>query len=156
MLQRQVELPQSPPMSAPASTFAPLLALTLAAVGCGRGYDGPPRVAVVPVTGKVLFQGRPAANAFVIFHPKSPQGDVPSPRSVADAEGRFAVTTYDHADGAPEGEYVVTVELKKLVQKDGEAKAGPNVLPPKYQSKGTSTLLVRVAKGAGEIPLEIK
>jgi hypothetical protein len=69
--------------------------------------------------------------------------------------GNFSVTTFDTADGAPAGEYVVTVELRPFVQKDGEYVPGASLVPAKYRDVKTSDLKVRVAEGENRVPLKI-
>ena len=56
----------------------------------------------------MLVEGKPAEGVQVFFHPldASQRG---IPRGVTDAEGRFQLRTYHDGDGAPAGEYTVTV-----------------------------------------------
>lgn len=89
------------------STLASLLCLI---VGCGRGT---PRT--MPVTGVVIFQGVPLAEADVAFTPK---GGRPA-TGRTDAAGRFTLTTFKTDDGAVIGQHVVTV--CKHVKKDSNA-----------------------------------
>src|SRR5438105_15139802 len=82
-----------------------LAALALLAAGCSG------RRSVSPVSGQVFVGKKPAAGAMVTFHPvRDAGGPVYRPNGYADAQGRFALTTYTQGDGAPAGEYVVTVE----------------------------------------------
>jgi hypothetical protein len=74
-------------------------------VGCGN--PGQTRIAVYPVEGKVLVGGIPAANAHVTFHPTADGAPIPVGRTGPD--GTFTLTTFTAGDGAPAGEYVVTV-----------------------------------------------
>jgi hypothetical protein len=71
-----------------------------------------------PVGGTVTVDGKPApAGVVVSLHPQFPEADrLPiHPRGATDETGRFKITTYNSNDGAPEGEYVVTVEwLQRL------------------------------------------
>lgn len=83
--------------------------LALFAAGCGEGQ--PKREPVFPVRGEVYVNGQPAGGAMVSF---VPLGDRDNPRARrsqgrAGADGVFQLTTYDKDDGAPEGNYVVTV-----------------------------------------------
>jgi hypothetical protein len=73
---------------------------------CGDG-----RVKVYPAHGKVVDEkGKPAAGALVMFHPVSPPGgNVEAVVCTADADGVYRLTTYTAGDGAPAGQYVVTV-----------------------------------------------
>ena len=67
---------------------------------------------VVAVDVEVLHQGKAAAGAQVVLHPA--QSDVAGfllarPHGVVAADGSVRLTTYHTDDGAPEGDYVVTV-----------------------------------------------
>ncbi len=70
---------------------------------------------MAPVRGQVFAERtEPAAGALVVFHPV--EADVePTLRPVAyvDEAGNFELTTYDRGDGAPSGEYVITVEWRE-------------------------------------------
>lgn len=132
---------------------AAIALVTLLAAGCSKTETD--RVPVFPVTGQVTFDGRPAAGAFVVFHRKDNTVGFPPPRAQVDQQGNFAVSTYVSQDGAPVGEYVVTVELRKVVDKDGEFVPGPNVLPPKYSSPKTTSLVAKINEGENSLPIKI-
>ncbi len=116
------------------------------------------QVTVHPVSGKVTFKGEPAEGAQVILHPKGhtlPDRTVPTAR--ADASGAFKIGSYKAGDGAPPGDYVVTVVWKKVVASEGGAGPGPNVLPKEYASADTSPVQLTVKDGSNEIPpIELK
>jgi hypothetical protein len=132
-----------------------LSSLVLSVVGCGRSDKN--RVAVHPVQGTIQFRGQPIEGAFVSLSPTSAIEGVPAPRATVAKDGSFAVTTYDGNDGAPEGEYVLTVHWYKLVRQANELVGGPNVLPPKYASAKTSDLRVTVAAGENRLnPIQIR
>src|SRR5258707_9127857 len=61
------------------------------------------------VQGKVLYQGRPAKGALVVFHPKGNDSltAIP-PTGVAGEDGAFTLSSGRDA-GAVAGEYIVTV-----------------------------------------------
>lgn len=136
-----------------AAAGALLVALALA-TGCSRSE--PDRVEVHPVTGQVLFEGKPAAGAFVVFHPKQDTPGVPRPTASVDKQGNFTLSTYTAGDGAPQGEYAVTVVLPSMVKKDGEFEPGPNLLPPKVANPATSPIVAQVAAGQNTVPIKIK
>lgn len=110
----------------------------LLACGCGSG-----RKPVFPITGKVLVNGKPAAHAMVVFHPVGENGpDVVKPRGKVETDGSFTLTTYDGNDGAPAGDYQVTVEQWLS---SGKADEGPsNRLPARYAKPDTSGLTAKV------------
>ena len=66
-------------------------------------------------------------------------------------DGSFAVSTYDGGDGAPEGEYVLTVQWYKPVRQGNDLVGGPNVLPAKYASPRTSDVRITVAAGENHL-----
>lgn len=135
--------------------FAVLTALVLPAVGCSRGDKN--RVAVHPVEGAIQFRGQAMEGAFVSLHPKSAPAGVPTPRATVARDGSFTVSTYDGNDGAPEGDYVVTVQWYRPVRVGNDLVGGPNVLPQKYGSAETSDLIVRVAAGENHLkPIKLQ
>ena len=136
----------------PGAVAAAVLFLMALAGGCS---GEPPRPAVYPVTGQVVFDGRPAAGAIVSFHPKGAPGQFPTPSAKADGRGNFSLTTYQAEDGAPQGDYIVTVELRPVVTKNGEIEFGPNQLPPKYSSPKTTTVVASVTEGENKVPIKI-
>jgi hypothetical protein len=68
------------------------------------------RKPVFPVSGSVTFQGRAAEGVRVAFHPSpDPNDHGLCPQAVVAADGSFRLTTYAAFDGAPSGEYFVTL-----------------------------------------------
>lgn len=137
------------PLTALASTVALIASLLLA--GCGR--SGPPRVATHPTKGSITFQGQPVSGAFIALHRKQhADHDVPTSTAVVQPDGTFAVSTYDAGDGVPEGEYVVTIQWRKIVKSGSDYVPGPSLLPARYSRPETSDLIVRVAAGDNALP----
>ncbi len=130
--------------------FGPLTLALLLAAGCSGKLEKE-RVAVYPVEGAVTFKGQPMPGAFIVFHPKTPQPNAPAPRAEISKDGALKVSTYDGGDGAPEGEYVVTIEWRKLVKQGPDLVAGPNVVPAKYGRPETSDIVRRVAAGPNNL-----
>jgi len=140
---------------------ATLLVAVLAASGCSKKAERP-RVPTTTAAGQVLLDGKPLAGALVILHPQGAEKveapgakepiPAPSARGVSQPDGRFTLSTYDTGDGAPVGEYAVTV-VHRPAQKNGESfEPGPNVLPPRYASAKTSGLRVKISEGENELP----
>lgn len=101
---------------------------------CSQQGGGKP---VYPVRGHVFVGDRPAVQAFVVFHPVNdddPQAT--RPYGHVGADGAFTLTTYDPGDGAPAGEYVVTVVW--LAATGGEDR--PDRLKGRYRDPKTCTL----------------
>jgi len=116
-----------------------VLVLAVVAVCCSSCGKADNRKPTFVVSGKVLDGTKPLANVAVVFHPVGEDG--PKPRGKTDAEGAFSLTTYDTADGAPAGEYRVTLELWLA----GRPDEGPsNRLPAKLakpESSGFQTTI---------------
>jgi hypothetical protein len=119
--------------------------------GCGDG-----RVHVHPVQGQVLFEGKPAPHAHVVLHPVHANDKTPPPQAKVGADGSFSVGTYQAGDGAPAGEYVVTVQWLLTSAQNPDAPAS-NRLPVRYSQASTSGLRVQVREGENQLPpLELK
>jgi hypothetical protein len=136
--------------------FLLLLLGVLTLVGCGGGGGKP---AAVPVGGKVMFQKSvPAVGALVVFHPADPAYEKRiggKPFAKVKEDGTFALTTFAEGDGAPEGEYGVTVEWRpagkeakepKLAVGDGGG-SSPSKLNPRYGNPQQPFTKVTVKKG---------
>jgi len=131
-----------------ATSVAMLLFLAVVVLRSSR-EDGIP---VFPVTGEVRVEGRIPSGAFVVLHPVSRGESLESlPRGVVGSDGQFRIGTFTMVDGAPLGEYAVTVEWRPLVRQGEESVPGPNVIPSQYSKPETSQLRVRVAKGKNEV-----
>ncbi len=91
------------PLPAIALVAIPALAIPLlSAAGCGGRRPGPP---LVPVTGKVTFDGRPVHPGVVTFFDAELQGT----SATIGPDGRYRVSC-DRGPGLPAGEYRVTVQ----------------------------------------------
>jgi hypothetical protein len=132
--------------------LVPLLAIVSVCYACGRSD----RKVVVPVEGKVLFESRPAQYALVVFHPVGGSENEPRPSGRVGADGTFTLTTYDAGDGAPPGEYTVTVEWWLTTgssnNPSGYDRPPVNRLPPRYGKAETSGLRVRITDGKTSLP----
>ena len=118
--------------------------------GCGRPQTD--TVHVYPTQGVITYRGRAIPGAFVTLHPKSRIPGAPNPRATVMPDGTFALSTYNAADGAPAGDYVLTVQWYRLVNRNGELSPGPNVLPRQYETPQTSRLEVTVAQAETRLP----
>lgn len=83
------------------------MAVALAAVvGCGGSGSG----TMVPVKGYVKVNKQPAAGALIVFHPlDAGKQNAAKPVAVVAEDGTFVLTTTAQNDGAPVGEYGITV-----------------------------------------------
>jgi hypothetical protein len=121
-----------------------------AIVGCGEAK--PERIAVHPAAGTITFKGQPMPGAIVALHPKSALAEsVPTPRANVDKDGTFKLSTFDAGDGAPEGEYILTVQWYKPIKQGPDLVSGPNVVPPKYSSPQHSDKIIKIAAGQNNL-----
>ena len=98
--------------------------LSFCFVGCGGGDGFPPPV---PVSGKVVFAGKPVDGAAVTFLSKSGGR---SASGKTDKDGNFKLTSVKTDDGASPGEFAVTIS--------------------KQEAKGGGSATVDISKGYGE------
>ena len=125
------------------------------AVGCTGSKQAP----VYPVRGQVLLNGKPLPQAIVTFHHNSAGADAPAPSAQTDAEGRFALTSYEAGDGAPEGDYAVSLVCFRTreLRKGSDEDSARNIVPVRYANAATSRLTAKVAAGKNELPpLQVK
>lgn len=106
------------------------------------------------VSGRVLLNDQPLAEALVVFHPLGvPPKEAPKPMAHTNEEGRFELTTLMSGDGAQVGEYAVTIELREPRTVGEEVvRDGPNLLPARYANPQFSELRYSVVAGKNEVP----
>ncbi|MDR3109704.1 MAG: DUF4198 domain-containing protein [Planctomycetaceae bacterium] len=125
-----------------------LLTIILLLVGCSRDYG------MMPVSGVVLLDGKPAAEVSVTFSPRGATGNAAG--GFTDAEGRFTVSTggLPTGSGALAGEYDVLfhkVEISEVSYEEsvkGKQATTTFLVPEKYTRAATSGIdPVKVEKG---------
>ncbi len=127
--------------------------LIISLVGCG----GPREAAVYPVAGTLTVGGQPAANAMVAFHPLDRAGSPPAlPVASTGPDGTYRLMTHAAGDGAPAGEYAVTVVWPDDSQPRDECAAivTADRLEGRYADPARSPWRVRVGPGTNEVPLQ--
>ena len=68
-------------------------------------------VHVYHAQGQATLDGKPIANASIWLDPVwTKEPGFPRPHAISQADGSFVLETYDKEDGAPEGEYKVSVQ----------------------------------------------
>lgn len=125
--------------------WAALAVPLLFCASCARN-DG--RVPVYPVRGQVFVGEKSATKALVVFHPAGV--DDPAalrPYGHVREDGSFQLTTYDTGDGAPAGEYLVTVVW--LRPAGGEDP--PDLLKGRYRNPSASQLKATIQEGPNEL-----
>lgn len=131
-----------------------LFCMALAVSGCDQGEG---RLRVYPVSGKVLVGGQSAAGAKVVFYPESPDltgPGTPVPAGTTNANGEFQLRSYDPDDGAPAGQFKVTVIWPEPIPPnvDQEMYQPKDRLKGKYGMPERTTLTATVEEGGGELP----
>ncbi len=127
--------------------------ISMSIAGCTESPTGP---LCFPTQGKILYDSKPLAEAMVTFHPLElipEENNYQRPISVTEADGTFHLSTLGVRDGAPAGEYAITVELREL-RMDGDTlvRDGKNLLPARYKDPAQSHLKYRVIEGDNEVP----
>jgi hypothetical protein len=129
-------------------------------LGCSKQDDGRPKV--FPVAGKVFVGGKPAAKAEVMFHPLAADGalDTSKPASqlirpfaVAEADGSFRPTSFLAGDGAPAGQYAITVSWPKYKMDAGEEVSGPDQLSGRYIDPKHPAQKVTIKESDNQLPV---
>lgn len=124
-------------------------------VGCSKKKQ----LEIIHVKGKILLRGgdgttSPMNGARIVFNPISNE-DLFSvfPAATANQDGSFQIGTLAKEDGAPEGDYIVTIQWKEKVvpQHDvfgkGPMDHGPDLLNDAYSNRSRSPLKVKINKG---------
>ncbi len=101
----------------------PLLFVALLAAGCGGGPK------LVPVEGKVTFNGQPLVPGSVWLIPQDGKGDKAS--GLIQLDGSFKLRTYPHGDGVVAGTYKVYLSLGGGTPPGLEACTDPEKTPLK-------------------------
>jgi hypothetical protein len=111
-------------------------------VGCGKDNKGEK---LVPVRGKVRYQGEPLTTGMVILVADVTKGKTTKhePRGSIDDQGNYRVSTAGRP-GAPPGWYKVAVIANQpLIPNEPYAVTG-SLLPKKYGDATTSELAIEV------------
>lgn len=128
----------------------------LALTSCSRS------AAFYPVEGEVFFEGEPATGALVVLHPT--ENAAPAavrPSGYVDAQGNVKLTSYlapsrSYRNGAPAGEYIVTIswlpmDVKEYLSKRPNAPL-PDKLQGRYSQPQNSSLRAKVLERPTELP----
>lgn len=119
--------------------FLAVALLAASSVGCTKSD-------MIPVTGVLTLNGQPAADAEVMFNPKT-KGRLAVGKT--DATGHFKLSTGAPDDGAVPGEYAVTLGEYYPADKPPKMTSGPlpSRFPQKYGNPSTTPLTVKVEAG---------
>jgi hypothetical protein len=130
------------------------LFLALLLAGCGFG---PYKIA--PVSGRVTLDGKPLANAAVVFSPVATSDNKePGPGSggKTDADGRYTLTIVGKGTrGAVVGKHKVRVTMIPDVDPADDRPQRPKPLPPRYSGKNTTLEYDVSASGSSSANFEL-
>jgi tetratricopeptide (TPR) repeat protein len=125
-------------------------------IGLGFRFNRSDHARVFPAQGQALFEGKPIPRATIWLEPVSPSGaSFPRPHATSQDDGTFVLETYGEADGAPPGEYSVSVTLLAKPTDAAEAEGGTmprNLLPRRYARFETSGLKMQIEPGENALP----
>lgn len=140
--------------------------LALLPAGCSEGDKGGGGPRVVPVSGQVIYKGRPVDGATVTF--SSPTANVAA-YATTGPDGRFAMTTRTPRDGAFPGPQLVAVRKIDILNKGkpgadyaSSSEPAPELvvkwlIPERYGDFKTSKLQVTVPDaGTADLTIELK
>jgi hypothetical protein len=120
---------------------APLMIALVA--GCSDG-----RPTRVPVSGRVLIDGKPLEAGFIRFYPASHR----AASSMIRSDGSFTLSTYELGDGCVVGQHPVAVMGSKLINRQTMRWYAPK----KYASADTSGLVQEVTESTDSIEINLK
>ncbi|MCZ2343298.1 MAG: hypothetical protein LC104_16115 [Bacteroidales bacterium] len=128
--------------------------LTVAAfLLCGCGEE--PRPLCQPVSGVIQVNGKPTKDLLISYHPQTA-----TPRNAiaatgrSDEEGRYTLSSFLPNDGAPPGEYTITVVWPTSFQQIGgqDFPVGDR-LGGVYANKANATWKATIREGESQLPL---
>jgi hypothetical protein len=146
----------------------PLFRALVPTVALFCGCSGSSHPATSPIAGTVSYKGSAVDGAIVVFTPSAGTGNAAT--ATTDSQGTFRLSTFGEYDGAPAGEYRVTIT--KMAKEAGPPKtreqinqeslpmgagnpapaAAPpaSLVPPKYAAVATTPLEFTVKPGTNE------
>lgn len=100
-------------------------------IGCGETNE----FQLYPVSGRVLVKGKPAVGAEVAFYgvdDRLMSPEAPFPRGIVQEDGSFELSCFESGDGAPAGNYNVTVVWKYGDSDDPEVR---DQMPDRFRGR---------------------
>ena len=119
------------------------LGVCLMVSGCGSKHGDRP--VVHPVSGKLLVGGQPADKAEVALFPVGREQPLMRPHATVQSDGSFHLTTFATRDGAPVGDFALTVTWPgPRIKGQGEDEPGPDRLQHRYADPKKPAASVRI------------
>lgn len=151
----------------PLAAWALFMILTGAAccsIGCGGS-----RSDMVPVSGKVTYEGKVVTEGTITFYPVA--GGRPSTGPIG-SDGNYKLSSVEPGDGAMLGDHKVAIEARKVVSsgpviktfedelsQDGSLPKAPKIIwlvPETYSTPDTSDLTATVKDETNKINFDIE
>ena len=123
-------------------------------LGCSNGM---PQQKTYPVSGQVLYEGRPVKGLTVVLRPLDSTNFKwqEQPQALTDEEGKFRIRTYATDDGAPSGDYQVGIALLDPVDEEGgdqvKRRSDALMIPSRYADPATSGLKVKIEPKSNQL-----
>jgi hypothetical protein len=128
--------------------------LVFVMLGCNKGHG----VTLYPVKGTVYLNGEPAKDVNVMFMSVKPlevEGRILSPSAVTEEDGSFKLMSFEQDDGAPAGEYQVSIIFP--MNRYNKNQSGIDRLKGKFSDPKTSGLTATIEPKANELkPFNLK
>ena len=137
------------PLTFPRSTLFMIAFAVTHCLGCSNKPDW--HADTFPVTGTVTINGSPPLNAFLVLHTTDgsrldSRGTTPT--AIVDEKGDYSFTTYQKSDGAPVGQFALTLHWPmSLTSPDAIDRLGE-----KYADPAKPLMNVDVIRGKNVIP----
>jgi hypothetical protein len=130
------------------ATRSAAVAATLLVLFCSCSEQRGERKETYPVKGEVYVDGNPAEGLKVTCHDvKGLDKEHPTMSAAfTDAEGKFEISTYESADGVPEGEYTLTFMWGQW-NAISNSYGGPDKLNGRYSDPASSQQRITVEGG---------
>lgn len=123
-------------------------------LGCSNGM---PQQKTYPVSGQVLYEGRPVKGLTVVLRPLDSTNFKwqEQPQAISGDDGKFVIRTYATDDGAPAGEYQVGIAMLDPVDEEGgdqvKRRSDALMIPAKYADPATSGLKVKIEPKSNQL-----
>jgi len=123
-------------------------------LGCSNGVQ---QQKTYPVSGQILYEGRPVKGLTVVFRPLDSTlfKWQEQPQAISDEDGKFSIRTYDADDGAPAGEYQVGIAMLDPVDEEGgdqvKRRSDALMIPARYADPNTSGLKVKIESKSNQL-----
>lgn len=128
-----------------------LIVCLLSSMMLGCEHDDFAEVPVHPVTGTLKVKGEPAYGAYIVFHPTDDVGMTKGNKPFARVkdDGTFIITTYLSDDGAPVGDFNVSVIWPENPESRGPS---PDRLKGRYAKPEESGFQAHIESSTEELP----